>query len=216
MQLHRRDLLRPGSPFDWSLTRNDEPAAVIIKTEQAAILLIFCAGRHGSTEVILQRVPVLWTPCHFGGRRPWFRCEVCSNGRYCRRTVAALYYAGDLFACRHCCRLSYVSQQEPVRWRGLSRARKIRARLGTGPNVMAPLPAKPKGMHTRTYDRLCRIARSLRPEHRRQSRTAPRRPDGYSQAIGPRDHSFGGRGKQRGPAAPQPNRSCLVGYSGRV
>jgi hypothetical protein len=84
--------LRPGSWFAWQLTRNNDPVDVItIRTERAAILLIFGA-RHGPTKVIMQRVPVLWTPCRFGGRRPWFRCEVCSNGRYCRRTVAALYY----------------------------------------------------------------------------------------------------------------------------
>ena len=52
-----------------------------------------------STE---QRVPILWTACHFGGRRPWYRCAVYSNGQYRGRRVAVLYGAGDLFACRHC------------------------------------------------------------------------------------------------------------------
>ena len=52
-----------------------------------------------STE---QRIPILWLACHLGGRRPWFRCAVYSNGQYCGRRVAVLYAAGDLFACQHC------------------------------------------------------------------------------------------------------------------
>jgi hypothetical protein len=31
-----------------------------------------------------QRVPILWTACYLGGRRPWFRCTAYSNGQYCR------------------------------------------------------------------------------------------------------------------------------------
>jgi hypothetical protein len=107
-QLHRKDLLRRGLWFDWSWTRNNEPAGNIgILTEHDAIVLIYRSRPYGSTEWkgIRQRVPITWTECHFGGRRPWFRCTVYARGRYCGRRVATIYHAGDVFACRRCCGL---------------------------------------------------------------------------------------------------------------
>jgi hypothetical protein len=76
---------------------------------------------------------------------------------HCGRRVAIIYSSGDVFACRQCCGLAYASQQEPVRERGISTARKIRMRLGGAPNITRPFPDKPKGMHWRTYDRLRRV-----------------------------------------------------------
>jgi hypothetical protein len=89
-----------------------------------------------------------------GGLRPWFRCAVHSNGRYCGRRVAKLYAAGELFACRHCYGLAYESQQEPMHQRGLGKAQKIRMQMGGSQNMFEPFPDKPKGMHWLTYDRL--------------------------------------------------------------
>ena len=109
-----------------------------------------------STAGITQRIPIEWTPCTLGGSRPWFRCEAYSNGRYCGRRVALLYSAGRVFACRHCRGLVYASQQEPVRERGITTARKIQMRLGGGESVTGAFPEKPKGMHWRRYKRLRR------------------------------------------------------------
>ena len=36
---------------------------------------------------IEQRVPITWTNCHFGGRRPWFVCSVRAKARRQRRPV---------------------------------------------------------------------------------------------------------------------------------
>jgi hypothetical protein len=155
-QLHRKDLLRPGLWLPWSWTRNNKLAGTItIETEHDALVVIYRFCRFGSTEWrdVRQRVPITWTECHLGGRRPWFRCTY-SKGRYCGRRVTTIYNAGDVFACRHCCGLAYASQQEPVRERGMLTARKIRKRLGGGPNITRPFPDKPKRMHWRTYDRL--------------------------------------------------------------
>jgi hypothetical protein len=102
-------------------------------------------------KTIEQRVPITWSPCHFGGRRPWFRCVVKSNGRYCGRRVALLYGAGEFFACRRCYGLAYESQQESLRHRGLAKARKIRARLGGSANIFDDFPERPKGMHRRIW-----------------------------------------------------------------
>jgi hypothetical protein len=66
------------------------------------------------------------------------------------------FSAGDYFACRHCYRLAYESQQERIRMRGLLKAQKILIRLGAKPDVLDPFPEKPLRMHWRTYQRLHR------------------------------------------------------------
>jgi hypothetical protein len=101
-------------------------------------------------NLVGQRVSIVWTNCHFGSRRPWFVC------RHCDRRAAILYLSGGLFACRRCLGLAYLSQQETPKSRRIRRARKLRMRLGGGESLGDPFPAKPKGMHRRTYDRLCR------------------------------------------------------------
>jgi hypothetical protein len=78
--------------------------------------------------------------------------------------VALLYGAGEKFACRHCYRLAYTSQQEALHQRGLGKAQKIRIRLGGSPNMLEAFPEKPKGLHWRTYDRL-RRAHDMAQEH---------------------------------------------------
>jgi hypothetical protein len=97
-------------------------------------------------EPVRQTVPLDWTACNYGGRRPWWRCP------HCRRRVAVLYGPGKFFACRHCYRLCYESQKENPGDRALRAAWKIRQRLGQEDGGhMIPLPEKPKGMHWDTY-----------------------------------------------------------------
>jgi hypothetical protein len=62
-----------------------------------------------------------------------------------------------LFACRHCSRLAYASQQESAHERGLPKAQNIRMRLGGSANMLDDFPEKPKGMHWRKYERLRRV-----------------------------------------------------------
>jgi hypothetical protein len=87
-----------------------------------------------------QWVTIAWTPCRFGGERPWFVCSAESNGLDCGRWVSKLYSVGGLFACRHCHRLAYESQQESTRHRGLGKARKIRMQLGGSANMFREFP----------------------------------------------------------------------------
>jgi hypothetical protein len=72
----------------------------------------------------------------------------------CRRRVGKLYGAGRYFLCRHCCGLTYQSQQEQPYERALRRADSIRTRLRGEPGMASPFPEKPKGMHWRSYERL--------------------------------------------------------------
>ena len=152
---HREGRLLAGRRFPWSWTSGGEPSGTInVRSEVDAVVLIyrvrsFLAG----WKSIEQRVPITWTPCHLGGRRPWFICSVRTNGQYCGRRVAVLYAAGELFACRCCWGLAYASQQKNPLFRNVSRSPKIRMRLGGNPDLFGSIPQKPHGMWRRTYER---------------------------------------------------------------
>jgi len=85
-------------------------------------------------------LPLAWTPCYFGGKRPWFRCR-------CGRRVAILYLVGAVWVCRHCGKLTYAGRNENKFQQAVRRALKIKNRLGV---------KRPKGMHRATYNRLGR------------------------------------------------------------
>ncbi len=150
--------LYPGQSFPCSWTHDGEPCASInVRIEPSSVLLSFQARSSESDQwqSVQQRVPVEWTECNFGGGRPWFRCTATADGKYCGKRVAKLYLGGSaVFACRSCHRLVFASQVEPLRLRGLGKARKIRMALGGGPNILDDFPQKPKGMHSRTYTHL--------------------------------------------------------------
>jgi len=151
---HREGRLRPEQHFSCSWTRGGEPAGSIsVRTESSAVVLIYRSRSWAASECksIEQRVPITWTACYLGGRRPWFICSVYSNGRYCGCRAAVLNGAGELFACRRCYGLAYASQQETPMHRGIGQAQKIRMRLGGSANVCESFPEKPKRMHWRTY-----------------------------------------------------------------
>ena len=154
---HREGRLRPGQCFAHSLTWMWEPTEEIgVLTKADAVVLMFRARSWGGEcgPTIKQRIPIVWTPCTLGGRRPWFRCEVCTNRGCCGRRVAVLFSAGELFACRHCHQLAYASQNETPFLRSIRRARKFRMRLGAGFSFAEPFPEKPPRMHRRTYLRM--------------------------------------------------------------
>src|SRR6516165_8782909 len=156
---HRRGCLRSPRRFSWAWRQDGEPVASIdVETERHLVTLRYRSRPYGGgSSDVEQRFPVVWTPCRFGGDRPWFICSVCANGSYCGRQVTKLYNAGRLFACRHCSRLAYASQQESAHERGLLKAQRIRMRLGGSASMLDDFPEKPKGMHWRTYERLCRV-----------------------------------------------------------
>jgi len=153
---YRMGRLSAGQWFSWQWTCNGEPTGNIsVRTEARGVVLHYRSLSNGADwETVEQRVPIVWSECTYGGVRPWFQCAVYSNGRFCGRRVAKLYGAGKLFACRHCYRLVYACQQQSPHWRTLAKAQKIRMQLGGSGSLDEPFPAKPKGMHERTYMRL--------------------------------------------------------------
>lgn len=65
-----------------------------------------------------------------------------------------MLYGGAYFRCRQCYQATYPSQYETIRVKGLSRAERVREKLGAEPGFMNIFPDKPKGMHWKTYRRL--------------------------------------------------------------
>jgi hypothetical protein len=151
--LYRDGLLKPGTNFSSSWSRagreNGSIGGFVLRNQ--VILSYSHRSRQGAEwETVKEPVPLEWTPCNFGGERPWFVCP----GAGCDRRVAKLYGPGKYFLCRHCYDLRYESQREDKKDRALRLAQKIRTRLGGSANMMEPFPEKPKGRHLDTYMRL--------------------------------------------------------------
>ena len=105
-------------------------------------------------EDVRYNVQLAWTPCNFGGERPWFLCPGKVNGVACGRRVAKLYLRDRYFLCRHCHDLAYASTRESGLYAAMRRCRRIRRKLGGSLNVDEPFPGRPRRMHLETYLRL--------------------------------------------------------------
>ena len=154
--LHRDGLLKPGGSFSTRWLRGDrETGSVrgIMEGERPDRLILLYRHRRGpggEWEDVKESVSLEWTPCNFGGERPWFVCP----GAGCGGRVAILYGPGKYFLCRHCYDLRYESQREDKKDRALRRAQKISMPLGGSADMLEPFPQRPKGMHHDTYMRL--------------------------------------------------------------
>lgn len=117
--------------------------------DDARIDLSFCVGGTGYHET----VRLTATRLRLGGVRLWFLCPLTMQ------RVRALYLpAGKRrFASREAHGLSYRSQGESDLFRSITRAQNIRARLGGDLSIHSPFPARPRGMHNRTYERLRKV-----------------------------------------------------------
>jgi hypothetical protein len=57
-------------------------------------------------EAITERIGIEWTPCNYGGTRPWWSCPQCD------RRCAIVYAVGVRpFMCRLCANLTYETAQ---------------------------------------------------------------------------------------------------------
>lgn len=149
LELARGGFLRPGSRVLWGWTFSDGTRRMVhLEAKEQAFSV-------DDAPILLE-----WTPCRFGGARPWFRCPRCL-----RRTVKLHAFAGGAFACRTCLDVRYESQREAPDARARRRARKIRHDRLKGPwDFISPFPPKPRGMHWRTYSRLFKKASAAEAE----------------------------------------------------
>lgn len=148
-RLHRAGRLTPGSPFSWQWSRGGNVVASISITvyTSASATLDYRTRKHGEWENKRYDVMVDWTPCNYGGERPWWLCPCCG------RRVAVLW-GGGTYACRHCQQINYESTRTAESSKPFDRAGKIRKRLGWVPGVAHGIGDRPRGMHMKTYLRL--------------------------------------------------------------
>ena len=131
--------VKPGTVFEcsWMDESGDPNSSIGIQVGQDQLTLLYrYSTTKGDGQDVREIVPFSWTPCHFGSRRPWFRCPGFSNGTACDRRVATIYMRGRYFRCRRCHGLAYPSQTVTVADRPLNRTQKIRMRLGGSGNMM--------------------------------------------------------------------------------
>lgn len=150
----RDGFLVPERAFSWQWSRHGEAVASINVRVEAGRVVLTYRHRSGHGEWKDESYPVYLetTPCHMGGERHWFLCPA----RRCGQRVAVIY-GGGIFACRKCYQLTYPSQREKPGDRAARRADRIRDKMGWPGGILEGGDwGKPKGMHWRTYERLCR------------------------------------------------------------
>ena len=146
-KISRNGLLVPGNSFSWQwLVCKREVASLNIRVDLQSMVLSY---RMKSTdELVEQRVQTQTSPCNLGGQRHWFTCPRCS------KRVAVLYAPGRYFACRLCGGLGYATQKEGVGDRAMTKADRLRKRLGWPAGIAHGDGGKPKGMHWKTFLKL--------------------------------------------------------------
>lgn len=115
---------------------NEVTAAIDLSTDVDAVFLSYTANR----VPVKKWIELDFTPCNFGGTRPWFLCPGC-NQRAALLHIEALH-----FRCRNCLGLTYRSRGEDAIGRAWLAQVKLERRL------LKDLQ-RPKGMHhaTRTH-----------------------------------------------------------------
>ena len=150
----RRGFLIPETSFCWGWFKcGTTVAAIRVRCEKHRLVFSGVSSVPGRLpQTLVHDVPLVMTPCHFGGHRLWFVCPVLG----CHRRVALLY-GGRTFACRYCRGLSYPSQRESPERRTMRRLNRVRERLGWSPGLDDPEKGKPRSMHTQTFIRLVEL-----------------------------------------------------------
>jgi len=161
----KEKLLHQGvvSVINWSIGGQSEGGVSIHGGDEFITLKYTVTKTGNEPDHIEQRINVMYTPCHLGGRRPWFSCPGCDH------RAGVLINVEGLFTCRKCCELPYTCQMESDTDRAARRIRKVQKRLGSPDwyNVLDVRFPRPPGMHWRTYNRI--VARAEDPLNKLKS-----------------------------------------------
>lgn len=106
--LRRKGYLQPGvsGSLSWSVRGRQTGSAEFLTYSERIVLRFFVKGRDGEWELVSQSIPLVETPCNYGGSRKWLVCTKCN------RRVGALAHYGRYFYCRHCYGLPHGSKNE--------------------------------------------------------------------------------------------------------
>lgn len=154
-QIARKGLLRTGAfSWHWSNNYGEKVGSVgvrVARDPERVTLTYQWTPHNGEPRHVECSLRIARSLCNYGGSRPWFLCPSC--GRRC----AVVYYGapGGRYACRHCVRVSYLSQCEDETGRLWRRQRKLERKLAGGADEWNGW-RKPKGMHQQTFDKLRR------------------------------------------------------------
>jgi hypothetical protein len=94
-KLNRKGRLEPRQRYSWKWQDGNY---ITIETKPEAIELDYTISYDGESKKINYEIPLSWTSCNYGGKRPWFICP----GEGCGRRVAMLYSRHGYFLCRNC------------------------------------------------------------------------------------------------------------------
>lgn len=87
------------------------------ETSYIRLLYTVTVRRTGEKTDMDYKIPLVTTPCNYGGKRYWFICELSKNGCYCGRRVGVIYSVDKWFGCRYCANIAYQAQFEGGRFR---------------------------------------------------------------------------------------------------
>lgn len=118
-------------------------------------VLMFSTGeklivRYFLTKKFTYYIELKKQSCNFGKFRYWLKCPEIG----CGKPVRNLYLKNELFACRNCHKLIYRCQKIKAGF-PLYRLERIEKLLQSKWGKNGAPPKRPKGMHQKTYDRLC-------------------------------------------------------------
>lgn len=161
-ELRKREGLAPKQSYNLHKYSCGKRIGILaVTTHQDRLSLQYTAFNEQNRQCSFQFTAIDWTPCHFGGRRPWF---VCPNEN-CGKRVAILY-GPHPFLCRNCQGIAYQSQRENEIQRLIRKMEALRAKF-SGPTKTvgsAKELSRPKGVHQRTFKLLEQRHRLLASE----------------------------------------------------
>jgi hypothetical protein len=143
----RSGLRQWGASGQWSIAYQADASVLTVRLRYT----IKNSGERFDYPISLQT-----TEPRFGGLRWWFTCPLSTGDKRCARRVRKLFLPPGCkyFGCRYCYSLTYQSRREDAASRALTKAQKIRVRLGGDGSIGPLFPARPKGMRNWTYVRL--------------------------------------------------------------
>ena len=100
--LNRSGLLKGTHRIEWS-----DGSEAEIEGRDNGLKIVHRSARY--PQNLDDQLCLNWTPCNFGGQRPWFICPDCGER-------AAVLYAFPRFRCRACHLLVYASTHRSEHW----------------------------------------------------------------------------------------------------